>query len=215
MIKNNKRTLIITSVITLLPVFIGLLLWNKLPDKVATHWNLSGEVDGWSSKAFAVFFLPLFLLAFHWICVLGTSFDKKNQGQNRKILGIVLWIVPIISLLVSSAVYAIALGYSFNMSMIGLIIVGFGFIIIGNYMPKTAQNRTIGIKIKWTLESEENWNATHRFCGKVWVIGGIALMFCAFLPTPISEIAFVTSVILLVIIPIVYSYVYHKKKSRQ
>ena len=214
MIKNNKRTLIITSIVTLLPILIGIFLWEALPDKVATHWNFKGEADGWSSKAFAVFFFPSFIFAINWICVFASSLDKKNVGQNNKILNIVLWIIPVISLFTSSVVYATALGYTFNITVITFILIGLAFTIIGNYMPKIKQNRTLGIKIKWTLKSEENWNATHRFCGKLWVVGGIALILCAFIPPHFAEIIFVASVLLLVIVPVAYSYIYHKKKSR-
>ena len=62
MFKQYKKTLIITSLILLIPIAVGLLLWNQLPDVIPTHWGINGEVDGWSSKPFAVFFLPLFLL---------------------------------------------------------------------------------------------------------------------------------------------------------
>ena len=62
MIKNNKGKLILTSVVILIPILIGLILWDKLPDKLPTHWNAAGEIDGWSSKAFAVFGLPAILL---------------------------------------------------------------------------------------------------------------------------------------------------------
>ena len=39
MFKQYKKTLIAASVLTLLPVVIGLLLWNKLPDQIPTHFG--------------------------------------------------------------------------------------------------------------------------------------------------------------------------------
>ena len=56
--KSYKKTIIITTLITLLPILFGLALWNKLPDTIATHWGADGQANGWSSKAFAVFGLP-------------------------------------------------------------------------------------------------------------------------------------------------------------
>lgn len=73
MIRQNKKMLLLTSIITLLPVFIGLFLWNQLPDSVATHFGLDNQPDGYSSKAFAVFGLPLILLAVHLVCVVATK----------------------------------------------------------------------------------------------------------------------------------------------
>ena len=81
MIRQNKKLLLLTSVITLLPVFIGLFLWNQLPDSVATHFGLNNQPDGYSSKAFAVFGLPLILLAVHLVCV-----SQQTLIPNQKIL---------------------------------------------------------------------------------------------------------------------------------
>ena len=74
-----------------------------------------------------------------------------------------------------------ALGKEMNPALIVSLLLGFMFIIIGNYLPKCKQNFTLGIKIKWTLENEENWNKTHRFAGKVWFIGGFIMLLTAFL----------------------------------
>ena len=81
MIKQNKKLLLLTSVITLLPVFIGLFLWNQLPDSVATHFGLNNQPDGYSSKAFAVFGLPLILLAVHLVV-----WSQQTLIPNQKIL---------------------------------------------------------------------------------------------------------------------------------
>ena len=83
MIRQNKKLLLLTSVITLLPVFIGLFLWNQLPDSVATHFGLNNQPDGYSSKAFAVFGLPLILLAVHLVCVVATNIDPKSKDINK------------------------------------------------------------------------------------------------------------------------------------
>ena len=77
MIKKNLKTLIVTSVVILLPILAGVILWNQLPNPMPTHWNASGEIDGWSSKPFAIFGLPLILLAAQWLSVLGTAADPK------------------------------------------------------------------------------------------------------------------------------------------
>lgn len=213
MIRNNKLKIILSSVVILLPILIGLILWNELPDKIATHWGFGGEANGWSSKPFAVFFIPAFMLAIHLVCLIASSFDKKNEGQSKKALSLIFWICPVISLFTNAVIYASAMGISFNMDSLMLTVLGLSFIIIGNYLPKCKQNRTMGIKLKWTLKDEENWNATHRFGGKVWVIGGILLMLCAFLPSAAEPYALLIILSALIIIPIAYSYAYFKNKQ--
>ena len=142
MIKENKKKLILTSVVILVPIIIGLILWNKLPDKIPTHWNAAGEVDGWSSKAFAIFGLPGFLFVVHWVCLLASSADPKKQNIEGKVLHIVFWVCPVISVLGAVLMYGTALGMQFAVEKIIPSLVGITFIIIGNYLPKCKQSYT-------------------------------------------------------------------------
>lgn len=212
MIKKNLPKLIITSLITLIPIVIGLILWDKLPDQVPMHWNAQGEVDGYGTKFQAVFLMPLVLVAFHWICVLGTSLDPKKQNINDKIFTLVLWIIPVISLLCNSMVFATALGHKVSVEIIMPLFMGALFVIIGNYMPKCKQSYTVGIKLPWTLDNEENWNKTHRLAGFLWVIGGVIIMATAFLG---AFWLFFIVLIPMVIVPFVYSYLLYKKNKTE
>ncbi len=213
MIKNNKRKLVLSSLLILLPILAGILLWNQLPDRIATHWGLDGNPDGWSSRPLAVFGSPLFFLAMHWLGVFVTAKDPKNKGQNRKVMGLVLWICPIISIVANSIVYTTVLGIAVPVGTVALLLVGLGFVFIGNYLPKCKQNYTIGIKITWTLASEENWNATHRLAGKLWIIGGLLMMAGAFLPQGALPYMLLGLLSIVVIIPVVYSYLFYKKNG--
>ena len=94
MIKENKKMLLITLGIILLPIIMGLLLWNQLPDTVVTHWGANNQPDGYSSKGFAVVGLPAILLAVHLICIIAASIDPKAKNINGKMLLIgVLYII--------------------------------------------------------------------------------------------------------------------------
>ena len=208
MIKKNLKTLIITSIVILLPILAGIFLWNQLPDPMPSHWNASGEIDGWSSKPFAVFGLPLILLAAQWLCMLGTAADPKKNNHPEKIMHLVLWIIPVLSVVMHTVVYLIALGYGVRMEMVMPVLIGVIFTIIGNYMPKCKQNYTIGIKIPWTLDNEENWNKTHRFAGFLWTACGVLIMLTGFIG---GIWVFLPITFLMVLAPIIYSYILHKK----
>ena len=208
MIKKNLPKLIITSLIILIPIVIGLILWDKLPNQVPMHWNAQGEVDSYGTKFQAVFLMPLVLVAFHWICILGTSLDPKKQNINDKMVTLVLWIIPIISLLCNSMMYATALGHKVNVEIIMPLFMGALFVVIGNYMPKCKQSYTVGIKLPWTLDNEENWNKTHRLAGFLWVISGVIIMATAFLG---AFWLFFIVLIPMVVVPFVYSYLLYKK----
>lgn len=208
MIKKNWKTLMITSLVILLPVLAGVILWNQLPEQMPTHWNASGEVDGWSSKPFAVFGLPLILLAAQWLCMLGTLADPKKENHPQKIFQLVLWIIPVLSVVLHAFTYAVALGNEVPIEVIMPVLIGLLFAIIGNYMPKCKQNYTIGIKIPWTLNSEENWNRTHRFAGFLWTLCGIVIMLTGFFG---GFWIFFGITLVMVIVPVIYSYILYRK----
>ena len=215
MMKQHKGKLMVSSVLTLLPIMVGLLLWNRLPNQMPTHWGVDGTADGWSGKAFAVFGMPLILLAVHWLCVWGTSLDSSNRGQNRKVSGLVLWIIPVLSWFTSGIMYAGSMGWELDFVKITLLLMGALFVAIGNYLPKCKQNYTIGIRIKWTLEDEENWAATHRLGGRVWVAGGVLLLAGCFLPERLGVAVMLLLLPVLVLVPLLYSYGFYKKKARE
>jgi len=208
MIKRNWKLLLLTSLVILLPVVAGSLLWDQLPEQIPTHWNAAGEIDGWSSKAFAVFGLSGIMLALHWICLLGTQADPKKSNHPEKILHLVFWIIPVLSVFLYTLTYAAALGKQVRMELIMPVFVGLILTIVGNYLPKCKQNYTIGIKIPWTLNSEENWNKTHRFAGRLWVVCGLVILLTGFFG---GFWIFFGIVLLMVLVPVLYSYTLHRK----
>ena len=210
---KNKFTIIITSVIVLIPMLVGVAFWDALPEQVAIHWGASGEPDRWCAKAFAVYAVPLIMVALHWACLFATRFDKKNRNQNPKMMNITYWLVPAVSWVANGMTYADALGKDIDVIRLLPIIMGALFLLIGNYLPKCTPNRTVGIRIKWTLADEENWNATHRFGGKVWFIGAIVILASSLLPTKISVCVMIAATLAMALTPIIYSYRFYKKKK--
>jgi uncharacterized membrane protein len=210
MLKANKKTLIIASIITILPMLIGVFLWNRLPDRMATHFGANNEADGFTSKAFAVFGLPLILVAAEWFGALVTAQDPKKQNISPKMFSLVLWIVPLVSLLGAAVIYSYNLGYQINSTFIAELLMGVIFIIVGNYLPKARQNYTIGIKIPWTLANEENWNRTHRLAGYLWVAGGFLLIILSL--THMVQPGWMLGICLaMALVPFIYSYLLHVK----
>ena len=215
MLKQNKGKLILASILILLPALFGAIVWNRLPEQMAMHWAVSDTPDAWGSRLLVVLLLPLLLLALFWIGMWATARDHRHREQNDKVLGMVFWILPLISLWANGIIYATAFGMSVNMMIPLCALLGVLFLIMGNYMPKCRPNRTVGIKIKWTLGNEENWSATHRFAGKIWCVCGLLFLICAFLPMAVFPWVTI-GVILLAILPVtVYSYTYARKQLRE
>ncbi len=215
MLKENKAKIVISSLIILLPMLFGLILWDALPDIMTTHWGADGNQDGSGGKAFAVFGLPMILLVGHLFCLFFTSLDKKQKNQSKKALGIIFWIIPGISLFTNGIIYAAAFGKGLSFGLLIPAMLGILFMFIGNYLPKIKQNRTLGIKLSWTLNNEENWNKTHRLGGKVWVMGGVVMVFFVFLPPAAMVSGLVCVMIAMIIIPAVYSYTIYTKHQKE
>lgn len=203
----NKKLVVITAILTLLPILLGLYFWNDLPDTMATHFNAQNVADGFSSKPFTVFAIPLILCAIHIFGFVVTRSDPKITNIGKPLL-VVYWIVPTLSITVISITFANALGREINIGMIVNLILGVIFIIIGNYMPKAKQNYSFGIKLPWTYQSEENWNRTNRLGGWLFVGLGFLFLINSIILSPYICLA---GILLILIVPTIYSYSLYKK----
>ena len=200
--------MILTSIVMLIPILVGVLLWDRLPEQVATHFDFEGNPNGWTSRGFTVFGIPLFLLVCQWIAAVATLSDPKHKNLSEKVFKLILWLVPIVSLILVFVTYGYALGYETPEGSIAFAIMGIFFIVIGNYLPKCRQNYTVGIKIPWTLHDEENWNHTHRMAGYLWMLGGLIMLANIFLKW---DWLFAVVLAVAVLVPMIYSYLYYRK----
>ena len=203
--KINLKLLFLTSILTLLPILIGVILWQDLPASLPSHFGLDGQADGFSSKFEVVFLIPLLMMGLHLFLVVVTSLDPKASHVSPKMRTLIYWLVPFISGLVQLSIYGAALGLIGNSTRIGLMMVGLVFLVVGNYLPKTKQNYTVGIRLPWTLDSEENWNKTHRLAGRLWVLGGLIILVNGFLSWAVLYVFFGV-LLVMVLVPIFYSY---------
>ena len=214
-LKENKGKIILSTLLTLLPMLIGLLLWNQLPDYMTIHWGADGVANGTGGKAFVVFALPAIMAVLNLLCFTATMLDPKQAAQNKKALSIIFWIMPMISLGCSGMMYAIALGKAVDAVLLMPLVMGVLLLVIGNYMPKIKQNSTLGIKIYWTLHNEENWNKTHRLAGKVSVAAAVIVLLSMLLPTKWMVLVSLAAVLAMVLVPMGYSYwIYRQHKAQ-
>ena len=208
--KINKKELLLTSLVCLLPLLAGVILYPRLPETMATHWGFDGTANGWSSRAATVFGLPLLILALHLVCSYAESRDTKRKNVNPVLRTVMLWFCPAVSLLGGALTLGTGLGYEMHVGTVAPVFVGLLFLILGNYLPKLRRNRTMGIKLSWTLQSEENWTRTHRLSGFLWVLCGLVMIPLSLLRLW-SGWLFGVLLAVMVLIPAVYSYALHRK----
>lgn len=208
--KTNKTLLTVTSTVTLFPILWGLIIWSQLPNQIPIHFNVAGQANNFQSKVLAVFGLPVFLLLVHLFVIFVIRRDPKNSAMNEKMVRVIYWLTPIVSLSISYLIYSKALGSTTNPSVFVSALLGLIFVIMGNYMPKLKVNHTVGVRLPWTLQSEDNWHKTHRLAGKLWVIGGLILLLEAGLQFAVPYVLGIV-ILTIVLIPILYSYQLSRK----
>lgn len=212
MLKQNKGKLLITTLITLIPMLMGIVLWERLPDPVVTHFGVNNEPDGWSPRWFAVFGIPCILAGLHVLCLIFASLDPKQKNIGKKPLGVLFWTVPSVSLVACTLTYAVSLGVDVNVGFIVTLLVGVIFIVFGNQLPRAKQNYTFGMRLPWTLEDEQNWNRTNRVAGWCMFLAGIVIVATSFWNSPwilLGAFGFE------MVVPVIYSYVVYRRGSRE
>jgi uncharacterized membrane protein len=195
----------------------GLLLWNRLPDLMASHWNINDQVDGYISKFWGVFLLPLITLGMFALFLVVPSIDpmKANIAQFREVFN--LFIVLIIGFMVYlySLTLAWNLGYTnFRMSGAMLPAIGLLFIFIGFMMRQAKRNFFIGIRTPWTLSSDTVWNETHRVGAVLFMISGALAFIGGFLGGTIAFWMMFTPIMGSTVFLLVYSYVIYQRETR-
>lgn len=212
--KNDKlvnKTTILTTVVCLIPVIVGIILYNKLPENIVVHWDSNGEPNGWAHKMVGTIVFPGILVLVNLLFPALLRTDPKYSNINEKTKHIIQWFIPIVAIFCSGVTLADALGVDVKIALIAPMFMGLLFVIIGNYLPKMTQSYTVGIKLPWTLNSEENWNKTHRMAGFLWVIGGIAMIITGALGIGSSSI--VVILFILVLVPVIFSYLLYRKNG--
>ena len=208
--KRDRFQLIVTTLLCFLPAVAGLILYDKLPDRIPVHFDVSGNPDGYAGRLFGVLGMPAILAAVNLLVHFSLRTDPKKQNMSPALKFVSYWLAPVLSILLNGVILAYAMGTKIQITTVVLLFLGILFIVIGNFMPKTKQSYTMGIRLPWTLASEENWNRTHRLAGFVWLIGGVAVVLLALLRVTIFWIP-LAILFVMAIIPIVYSYILYRR----
>ncbi|WP_158588781.1 SdpI family protein [Butyrivibrio sp. X503] len=209
--KENKKTLIITSMVCLIPVIVGIILYPSLPEQLTTHWDISGKPNGYESKLVGAIVFPAVMLLVNISLPLLMRLDPKYENMSPKLKTVVFWSIPLVSLICSSATLASGFEIETYVQVVTPLSVGLLFVFIGNYLPKTKQSYMMGIKLPWTLDNEENWNKTHRLAGFIWVVGGLLIMISSFFKWRIYVMLPVF--VAMILVPSTYSYLIYRKMS--
>jgi uncharacterized membrane protein len=194
----------------------GLWAYPHLPPRVPTHWNFRGEVDGYSSRFAATFILPIVMVGLAALFQVLPKIDprRSNYAKFSDTYWLIVNGILIFLGLVHALVIANGLGAPVSMGRVLPIGVGFLMMVVGNFLGRIQPNWFIGIRTPWTLSSDEIWRKTHRLGGRVFVAGGFLFMLCALLPGALGLPTVIALVVVLVVIPVLYSlYLWMRERS--
>jgi len=202
-------------VIGAVAVAVSLWAYPQLPPTVATHWNVRGVADGFSSRLVAVSIMPLVIIVMTGLFNVLPKLDPRRANYT-KFIG-TYWLIAnavILFILIGHGmIVATGLGYPVKIGRAMPIGVGLLFIVLGNYLTRVEPNWFIGIRTPWTLSSDTVWRKTHRTGGWLMVLGGLAVTGSAFLPQSAFLPLLIGAVLVMAVIPIVQSYVLWKREQ--
>ncbi len=202
--KNIKwKSLVITSLICLLTIIPGLIFWNDLPESMAIHFDMYNRADNFSSRAFAVFGLPLMMVGLQIFCCVINDINAYKHGRRTKFETVTKWIIPLMTVILQIITLGYNLGWSIDIRKSVAIIIGIMFVVLGNYMPK------IDYVKNYNIDTQKS-RKINRFMGYGMVIMGILILLTVFLP-PIFTIIWLFMLIPFTVISIIYSVIECRK----
>lgn len=172
---STKITSIIVLTLIAFALIAGLALWNQLPDQMASHWNENDQVDGYISRFWGVFLMPLITLGMFVLFLVIPGIDplKANIAQFREAFNMFIALMVAFMLYIHGLTLVWSLGYQeFKMSAAMLPFMGILFIAIGYLLRQAKRNFFIGIRTPWTLSSDTVWDKTHKLGSILFMVSG-------------------------------------------
>lgn len=214
-IRNLAVLLVATAPLIYLSV-----VWNNIPEQVALHYNAKLEPDRIGNKS-ELWLVAGILSVISFVVYLLLQnihlFDPKRKTKDssavfsKLAIGVVVFIAALGCIIIASAAEGDVVLSRFLFPLLGLL-----FAFIGNYMHSIKPNYFAGLRLPWTLSDDENWRKTHQLAGKLWFWGGILFAIISlFIPANAVMWLFIPLILVLVLIPSIYSYRFYKAKSNK
>ncbi|MFI5186968.1 MAG: SdpI family protein [Chitinophagales bacterium] len=209
----------IVWLIIVIPVMYLAIVWNKLPGKIAMHFDIHGNADQYDSKNEFLLFMGIMTIVSAGVYLLLTNIyridPKKYAAENKDRLRKIAFAVVAFLCAIDCFVIYIGVQGSLKLNIRFLfVLIGVFWAVIGNYMNNLRPNYFAGFRLPWTLENEDNWRSTHHLASKLWFAGGLLIAVISILTSAtVSIIALFTISLIVIIIPIVHSYRFYKKQK--
>lgn len=211
-----KKSVIAIIGIILLSFAIGIYFYPQMPERMASHWNSQGQVDGYISKFWGLFLMPLISAGLSLLLVLVPKIDplKTNIEKFKKQYYIFVILILLFMLYIYLLTILWNLGIEFDLIRLLTPAYGILFYYCGVLIEKAKRNWFIGIRTPWTLSNEKVWDKTHLLGGRLFKIAGIIAIIGVFFPS-YAIFLIIVPAILIALITVIYSYIQYQKETRK
>lgn len=184
-------------------------VFDRLPERMAIHWGLSGEPDGYGSRWFGALLLPVVSLGMWGLLLAVPKLDPRSANIEKFRESYDVLIIAVIAVMCALHVGVVgsALGWPLAVAQLAPMSIGALFVVLGNLLPRFRSNFFIGIRTPWTLSSESVWAKTHRVGGYLMVLIGLLLFVSGLMGSARWLFVAIAGSSTLVIVVLVYSYV--------
>ena len=214
---TTRTTTLIALFLIAVATLAGLVLWNQFPEQMASHWNQNDQVDGYMSRFWGVFMMPLFSLGLLLLFLVIPQIDplKANIAQFRGVFNLFIMFIIGFMLYIHALTLAWNLGYTaFNMSQAMLPAMGLLFFLVGLMLRQAKRNWFIGIRTPWTLSSDTVWDKTHQLGAILFMAAGVLALVGGFLGGMLAFWFFFVPVMGSSLFLFIYSYVLYQRETR-
>jgi uncharacterized membrane protein len=194
---------------------IGALVRDRLPERVATHFDLYGTPNGWMDRTVAVLFMPIVALVL-WALIRLSYYlmpEERRRRTNEGALPLVAAMTVAFLAAVQASILHVALVPGAGIMRLLALLLGLFWIGNGLVLPRLRRNPFVGVRTAWTLSSPENWERTNRFASRTMCAGGVFGLFMSAWNTPASVIAGIAGMLLAALLPAAYSLVISFRRS--
>ena len=210
---NMRKEIILALFVILLQFLVAIYYYPQMPDQIASHWNIQGEANGYMSKFWGLFLVPLMSVGLFFLFAVIPRIDPL-QNNIKEFIGyywsfIILFLGYMLYIQVLIVVWN--LGFTYNMFQALSPAMGILFFSIGFIIGKAKQNWFMGIRTPWTLSSEIVWEKTHRLGGKVFMISGLISILGFFFEGYFALLLIMAPIMVGSIFLVVYSYYEYQK----
>lgn len=213
--KKNAAELLIVLILAI-PFIAAAFFWNRLPNRMAIHFNLEGQADGYGSKFTGLLLLPVvnvgIYLLMRFLPKQMTQASRFNQLEKRLVM------IRLVLHTFVSALYLVIMWYTLHHAVNILLFLAYGVLAIllvaGNYLNNIKPNHFMGVRTPWTMKNDEVWRKTHFLTSRLWVAGAL-IMMCVlpFLSQLQATTVLLVYLTLICIIPVAYSWIIYKKSG--